>query len=45
MSIISPENSFAERIPLLSFVVGEDAEYVLNFLPVALTKTRMTLLF
>ena len=38
-SILSPGNSFA------GFVVGENAEYVLNLLPVALPTRRMNLVF
>jgi len=45
MSIISPENLFAERILFFGLVVGEDIEYVWNLLPVALPKGRMSLVF
>ena len=46
MDILSYENQFAEMILFcFIFVVGEDAEYILNLLPVALTKGRISLVF
>ena len=45
MSILLPETSFAEMISLLAPVVGEDTEYVLNPLPVALPKERIYRVF
>ena len=45
MSILSPENTFAERILFLGLVVGEDVEYVLNFLPIVVPKGRINLVF
>jgi len=45
MSILSPEDSFAERGSLLGPVAGEDQKWVLNPLPVALPKHRMNFVF
>ena len=45
MSILSPGDSFAERVLFFCPVVGEDKKLVLNPLPVALPKHGMGLVF
>jgi hypothetical protein len=45
LSILSPGDPFTEKGSLLALVVEEDLLWVLNYLPVALPKYKMGLIF